>query len=118
MQDPNLDPIQELISRRVRLGALIFAAVGVVLPFAAAGLLATFGLPKILSELFHRRLSFTNEFYVTTLVGVLLNWYALWTIRRSWLVPGDHEICGLRNRLWRMVMMLGYLLGCGLALAF
>ena len=118
MEDPNFDPIQESISRRLRLQALIIVGGGVILPFAAAGLLAAFGLPKILSDLFLRRLSFTSEFCVTTLIGILLNWYALWTIRRSWLVPGDHEICGLRNRVWRTVMTLGYLLGCALGLAF
>lgn len=118
MEDPNSDPIQELVSRRLRFQALIFAAGGVILPFAAAGLLATLGLPKIFSDLSHRRLSFTSEFCVTTLIGILLNWYSIWTIRRSWRVPDDRDICGLQNRVWRTVMTIGYLLGCAMGFAF
>ena len=93
-------------------------AAGVIVPFAAAGFCAAMILSMILDSLFHRRFLLTNDFYIVATIGVLLNWYALWTIRRSWLVPGDHEVCGFRNRVWRTAMTLGYLVGLITVLAF
>lgn len=90
---------------------ILMTLAGVIVPFVAAGFLAALVLSMTLNCLIQNRFLLTNDFFIAVALGVLLNWYALSTIQRSWRVPADHEICGFRNRVWRTTMTFGYLVG-------